>query len=664
MVFWIRNPDAYCSINNPLDEGSTISLQRQFTVDKAVFTAARVDGLEEALEEENGIQMYWGLEWQELMWGTFHYDTVEQSTSLKSTSKEMALMRALSGIIFIGSTCLAFILIYMGYRALRSHLIEYKLDLLFSDELVCPIVLRLTAAMQREKKGGIHRGCLCCKSKDAKPPSTKMLVSDAWVRAAESYVLEKWAQKKNELYFVDLSADAAKDEVRPITADDGRKFVVSTENIYEAMRRLRLLTTVANFASFMDAIHTQMRPQVDSADAVPRSPTIPEVLYWRGSHPIVAELYSVLAQVVYINVPPLILAMCFSSLAATDLAFNWGNPSYVIGMIVQFSFTFFFLPFMYFSANCFRTTGYEVPAGKLLCCQPRSFTGKTQATTFEFFKKEVWRERGRHFGMKLLSGISMLIFVSAFVAILIFVQLTLVSIFVYPTSSLPVAGMISGVVGQAVSLRRKLFGWYDMVVEEVRAGISSIDELLPLINFPGLESAAEAVQDKLCNIDAKFEAAVDNPSGVVSAEKIKQILRDSTGKDKELIATFSRPEVDMREVCRWISVPSCCPTQTSLPALSEIVLLWFLCLPLSQLKELLREFGISKEMLIGTIVGASLTLALLSSVLIVAVFASTGGKSDSASQLTTGLIGAISILSNRANDRGTNQVRSKSAVIP
>lgn len=67
-------------------------------------------------------------------------------------------------------------------------------------------------------------------------------------------------------------------------------------------------------------------------------------------------------------------------------------------------------------------------------------------------------------------------------------------------------------------------------------------------------------------------------------------------------------------------------------------------------------------MLIGTIVGASLTLALLSSVLIVAVFASTGGKSDSASQLTTGLIGAISILSNRANDRGTNQVRSKTVL--
>ncbi len=509
-----------------------------------------MDGLEDAVEESNGIQMFWGLEWQELMWGTFHFDTVDQSTALRGTSKEMALAGALSGIVFIGSTCLAFILVYMGYRAFRSHLIEYKLDVLFSDELMCPIILHLTGAMQIEHKG-VHRGCLCCcKTKDPKPASTKMLVGDPWVRAAESYLLEKWEEKDNDSNRLKLSVPEGSEkdsEKEAIFTPRGGEF--TTEEIYEAMRRLRLLTTVANFPSFLDAIHKQMRPHADAVSRK-RSSSIPEVLYWRGSHPIIAELYSVLAQVVYINVPPMIVTLCFYSLAATDLIFNWGNPSYVVGMIVQFSFTFFFVPFMYFSANCFRTTGNEVPA-KLLCCQPRSYTGGEEPVSIEFFKKEMWRERGRYLGMTILGGMYMLIFISAFIAVLVFVQLTLVSIFVYPTSSLPIAGAIAGVVGQAVSLRRKLFGWYDMVIEEIRSGISSIDEVIPLIKSVGLDSdAAKAAQDQLVNANALEAADGDNSFDIAIMEKIRHIVRDSTGKDKDLIATFSRPEVDMREVCQ------------------------------------------------------------------------------------------------------------------
>jgi len=245
----------------------------------------------------------------------------------------------------------------------------------------------------------------------------------------------------------------------------------------------------------------------------------------------------------------MIIALIFSSLAATDLAFNWGNPSYVVGMIVQFSFTFFFIPFMYFAANSFRTTGNEVPT-KLLCCQPRSFTGGEQPISSEVFKKEMWRERGRYFGMTLLGGINLLIFVSAFIAVLAFVQLTLVSIFVYPTSSMPIAGAIAGVVGQAVSLRRRLFGWYDMVIEEVRSGISSIDELLSLASSAGLGSGAvlAKAQDQLVNVNTRLGEAAEDKTNF-DAQKFQKILRDSTGKDKDLIGTFSRPEVDLREVC-------------------------------------------------------------------------------------------------------------------
>lgn len=525
-----------------------------------MFTAARVDGLEEATEAQNGIQMFWGLEWQELMWGTFHFDTVDRSTTLQGTRKQMVLTGALSGIVFIGSTCLAFILVYMGYRAFRSHLIEYKLDLLFSDELVCPIILHLTKAMESEKKGMIYRGCLCCKAKEPKSASTKMLVSDPWVRAAESYLLEKWPENdkrsENGSHTLELTVIKGSPEKTQILdpreqSEDDQDYTAdefTSEEIYEAMRRLRLLTTVANFPSFLDAIHQQMRPH---ANAVPskRGSSIPEVLYWRGSHPIIAELYSVLAQVVYINVPPMIIALIFSSLAATDLAFNWGNPSYVVGMIVQFSFTFFFIPFMYFAANSFRTTGNEVPT-KLLCCQPRSFTGGEQPISSEVFKKEMWRERGRYFGMTLLGGINLLIFVSAFIAVLAFVQLTLVSIFVYPTSSMPIAGAIAGVVGQAVSLRRRLFGWYDMVIEEVRSGISSIDELLSLASSAGLGSGAvlAKAQDQLVNVNTRLGEAAEDKTNF-DAQKFQKILRDSTGKDKDLIGTFSRPEVDLREVC-------------------------------------------------------------------------------------------------------------------
>ena len=69
-----------------------------------------------------------------------------------------------------------------------------------------------------------------------------------------------------------------------------------------------------------------------------------------------------------------------------------------------------------------------------------------------------------------------------------------------------------------------------------------------------------------------------------------------------------------------------------------------------QVNDTLRDFGITKEMLLGTVVAASLTLIMISSVLIVAVFAATAGNSESASQLTTAAVVLLSGISARSND--------------
>ena len=133
VISTLLNPDAYCDINDPLSPKSSISLHTAFSIEKLVFTAARLSGLEEAVAEENGIEMNWGLEFQELLWGTFSFDKTEEVTQLVGTSKQKALTQALMGVTFIGAICLVVIVTYMSYRAFRSHLIEFKLDLLFAD---------------------------------------------------------------------------------------------------------------------------------------------------------------------------------------------------------------------------------------------------------------------------------------------------------------------------------------------------------------------------------------------------------------------------------------------------------------------------------------------------------------------------------------------------
>eukprot|EP01049_Picozoa_sp_SAG25_P009356 SAG25_NODE_920_length_4761_cov_2.011583_2_plen_717_part_00 len=383
-------------------------------------------------------------------------------------------------------------------------------------------------------------------------------------------------------------------------------FDLPASEIVICLHRLRLLTTYAGTAHALEVIVPSLLPWSEQ-------PSVPEALYFQGTHRKHNELKLITLQALVALSGPLI-----GVLTVTNTCFYWSRyqfdlttlwihyVNYLCALVVPLC-TMYFLQYNMMSTG-FNQRGFR--SGEFFFMRHWDSKHLTRSD----FRQLVFNLRCQHWIVRSYHSFFRFIILWAAIAVVVCAQIVMLGMFVDPSRCLPLATAVFGLVANAVSLRRDLLDWYIRLETEIQDAMEVINVIAKRDRSQAdLERAERAFTEGVSAGNRATEAAT---AFEMSEMKIRQVI---AGENFDLLRKFQRMRVTQEEV-----------------------------------SEVLRRVGVTKSRLVTFVVSATLTLALISSFILIGLLVCTGGSSDSSSGIAAVLIAGSAIGVNKSNTRSSN----------
>jgi hypothetical protein len=647
VLMFFFNSAFYC--DSPLDRDAPHSLDRHFTVDAKVFSGATRQGLIPAPADP--LIMEWGLHWDMHEYGFFRFNKGTRESSIETTSKVKLQASLMMVLLWFGSVFMA-VLLFINIRKLFNESVAlFKAGMLLKDEQLRNFILKVVPALElamidQDEDGVITKLEVEKYASKIRLFKTKDLVSPGFVKQLESFMYTQLLENKDNseeckpltncnllcgticnirrcsktensvgeaVVKVRVSVAEGVLEFLPLLGENFGKdvaFDISVTDLYQCLHRLRLLTSYSGLAHMIENVVPNLVPWSPQPD-------VPESLYFQSTHRWIDELKAIALQVICVCMFPAFKSFTVANMVDASSVYSFKQTNlygiyFSLIIIATLPITY-----CYFVMYNFMSTGFNQRGCYGGFFSRLKLEGGIETMTKHTYRKLVLKLRGQYWVTFWFMAILSLMGFFSVVWAVVFVELTMLGTFMYPSRCMPLAATFGGLALNIVSLRAQWLSWYDRIEKQIKEAMETTNEIIASVleemkadgdievDMDGLN----AVRPSSSNIHTTFE------------RRLKQeTSKRMTDSDHHMLNKFQRVPVKKEEV-----------------------------------SELLRQVGITRAQIVTVILSASVSLLLVCGFLLMALMVSTHGTSQDASTIATFLIGSATAGVNRSNGRRTEE---------